>query len=285
MLYFGINYRIEITEFILKEFVNEKFIVSYENNIYAKGNTEEYQVTDNFYPKNKDDILNIFFTALNGGWENITFFCTNEYKECFDDVKDLANNSNELSKINNYVHPYNSYRRIVLDYNMLGKISISIEKLYNNYDIKLINEKVDSIIDSYLTSNMSTKDKIKVIHDYIINNTKYDEVSAEKVKKNMKLDSMDTYKANGPLINGKAICGGYSDAMAIFLSKLGLENYKLFSDIHVWNYVLINNNWYHLDLTWDDPVTNIGKDILLHTFFLISDKELKDLNTNEHNYY
>ena len=285
ILYLGLNYRIEITEYILKNFVNEKFIVSYENNIYAKGNTEKYQATDNFYPQNKEDILDLFFTALNGGWDNITFFCTKNYENCIDDVESLADNSTELSKINNYVHPYNSYKRLILDYNTLGKITITIEKLYSDKDIEVINNKMDEIIASNITNNMTTKEKIKALHDYIINNTRYDEESAEKVKNNIKLTDVSTYKANGPLLNGKAICGGYSDTMAVFLSKLNIQNYKLFSDVHVWNYVLLDNKWYHLDLTWDDPVTDTKKDVLLHTFFLITEKELKELDTNEHDYY
>ena len=116
-------------------------------------------------------------------------------------------------------------------------------------------------------------------------NTKYDEESAEKVKNNVKEYDFISHKATGALINGKAICGGYSDAMAVFLNKLNITNYKLTSDMHVWNYVLLNNKWLHLDLTWDDPVTNTKEDMIIYTFFLVTDEELKKLDTNEHNYY
>ena len=35
----------------------------------------------------------------------------------------------------------------------------------------------------------------------------------------------------------------------------GIKNYKIASSNHVWNYVYIENNWYHLDLTWDEKNT------------------------------
>lgn len=278
-------YKDNITEYILKEYVNEKLIVVYENNRYAKNDTENYQTTTNFYPKNKEDITNIFFTALNGGWNNITFFCTKDYENCFNDIESLTNNSITFTKINNYVHPFNSYKRIIVNYNNLGKVTISIERLYDNNDIKIINEKIDEIINEYITNDMNEREKIKIIHDYIINNTKYDEESASKIKNNIKDIDFISHKATGVFLNNKAICGGYSDTMAVFLNRLNIENYKLSSDTHVWNYVLINNKWLHLDLTWDDPVTNTKEDIIIYKFFLISDSELKDLDTIEHNYY
>lgn len=283
--YLGYTYRTEITEYILKKLVNDSMIVTYEDNLYAKSNTEEYQSTDNFYPQKKEDIINIFFTALNGGWENVTFFCTKSYENCLDDVSLLVNNSTDFTKVNNYVHPYNSYKRLILNYNTFGKITITIEKLYSKEEISLIDNKVDEIMRDIITNDMDMKSKIKTVHDYIINHTTYDEKSAEKVKNHEKVIDFISHKANGALIDGKAICGGYSDAMAIFLDKLKIKNYKLFSDMHVWNYVFFDDDWYHLDLTWDDPVTDTGENILLHSFFLITDEELKKLDAKEHNYY
>ena len=132
---------------------------------------------------------------------------------------------------------------------------------------------------------MSDEEKIKAIHDYIINNTKYDEERANIVKSgtyDTLLHSSNT--AYGALFNGKAICGGYTDTMALFLDKLGFKNYKISTNSHIWNVVYINGTWKHLDLTWDDPVTNTGKDILEYNFFLISDEELENKNTSQHNY-
>ena len=53
---------------------------------------------------------------------------------------------------------------------------------------------------------------------------------------------------------------------------------------HIWNAVNINNEWLHLDLTWDDPVTDTNENVLLDDFFLISNNKLVGKNTKQHNY-
>ncbi len=276
--------RDDIREFILVNFVNEQLIVEQVNNEYTKSNSFEFNQTNDFYPESKEDIINLFFTALNNGSNTITFFCSNKYKNCIEDVNYVFNDSTVFNKINNYVHPYNSYKQLLLKYNSLGQVTIDIVKQYSEEEIFLINQEVKKIIDTNITNTMSTKDKIKTIHDYIINNTKYDEESANKIKNNIKISANNIHKASGVLFNNLAVCGGYTDTMAIFLNELDIKNYKIYSDVHVWNYVNLNNEWLHLDLTWDDPITNTGEQILLHNYFLITEKKLKELDSTEHNY-
>ena len=43
---------------------------------------------------------------------------------------------------------------------------------------------------------------------------------------------------------------------------LSLDNTRVSTNNHIWNVVNINNNWYHIDLTWDDPVTSSKKNII-----------------------
>ena len=104
------------------------------------------------------------------------------------------------------------------------------------------------------------------------------------LEKGKDISNSTSHKATGPLINNIALCSGYSDAMKIYLDKLKITNYKISNTNHIWNLVYINNNWLHLDLTWDDPITSNGKDILLHKFFLISSDELHKIDSTGHNY-
>ena len=70
--------------------------------------------------------------------------------------------------------------------------------------------------------------------------------------------------------------------MALFLDYYKIPNFKIISENHIWNAVFVDNKWYHLDLTWDDPVSNNGKDVLEYTFFLISSDELNDIEKEQH---
>ena len=42
--------------------------------------------------------------------------------------------------------------------------------------------------------------------------------------------------------------------------------------------------WYHLDLTWDDPVTSSGVDLLEYDYFLIDTIKLISNGRVEHNF-
>ena len=73
--------------------------------------------------------------------------------------------------------------------------------------------------------------------------------------------------------------------MAIFIAKLGLPNFKVASDTHVWNVVLIDGEWLNIDLTWDDPITKDSDvDTLSHKFFMINTNKLLEFDTEDHNF-
>lgn len=227
--------------------------------------------TQSFIPQNKRDLRNIFYSILNQGWESYTFQCPTSYKKCLDDVSLISKDQTLLSNINNYVSPFNSYTTIKTLYDETGVVTVQISPLYTEKEIADINERVDEIMKKLELDDLETREKIKAIHDYIIEETKYD---VEKVEN--KTSSYDSARIQGVLYDHYAICSGYTDTMAVFLDKLHIPNYKISSTSHVWNAVLLDNTWYHLDLTWDDPVTTSGKDMLSHDYFLITDQELKE---------
>lgn len=95
-------------------------------------------------------------------------------------------------------------------------------------------------------------EKMLYIHDYIVNNTKYESY-----------ENQNTSNIYGCLVNNIAICEGYARSYKYLLDKLEIpcvlvsgeaidENGN--SERHAWNYVFINNNWYAVDVTWDDPI-------------------------------
>lgn len=263
-----------IVNTIMRNHIYGEYIVFGEPNSYYKDYDYKFvQNTTNLIPNNRQDILNIIYTTLNRGLDEITFYCSKDYSSCVDDVNDIAEDNLYLSTINNLVHPYNSYSKINFTINTYGKISISISKIYSEDDIEFVNNRLDEITDSIIDDDMSIYDKIKVFHDYIIDHTVYDSsVSIE----NQLSSGTNSNNAFGLLLNGKAICSGYSDIMAIFLNKYKINNYKISSDEHIWNLVYYDGKWKHIDVTWDDPVTSDGNNVLLHDFFLINSDELFD---------
>lgn len=274
-------YKEDILIYYNKYLSNAKQVpTSLEKNEYYRNYNFKYVAnTDNFTPNTKQDILNIYYTIINSGMENFTFYCPDTYDTCLDDVKDIAYNKTVLSNINDFVHPYNSFNQIETSFDSLGEINIKVIHNYTEEMEIILDYKVDEIIKNKITDDMDTINKIRIIHDYIVNNTKYDQNRSDK--------NIFEYKSNnayGVLIEGYGICSGYTDSMMLFLEKLNIKSYKVSSENHVWNKVFINNNWYNLDLTWDDPVNSDGSDSLEHTFFLVTDDEMLKNDKTEHTY-
>ena len=223
---------------------------------------------NNYLPKNKDELINVYYTVLNNGWVNFSYYCDSSYTGCFDDISDLSNDKKTFSNINQLIHPYNSYNVVKSSYTN-DRIDINIEKKYSDEDILKIDKKINSIIN---------EDKIKAFHDYIANTNKYDK------NKESGLSTYNSDTAIGTLFEGYSICSGYTDTLAIFLSKIGLDNVKIANDKHTWNVVKINNKWKHIDLTWDDPITDTNEDIITYDYFLIDTDKLISKNEEEHNF-
>ena len=209
-----------------------------------------------------------------------SFYCDFDYKNCTKDLKEIANDQNTLSNINNFVHPFNSFTHIETEYNNYGKITIKLEHSYTDEEIKLIEDEMNKIKTKLnINDSLSDVEKIRLYHDYIIENTTYDVERSDDGVINYKSDI-----AYGPLFEGYAICGGYSDLIALFLDDLGIKNFRVSSDIHVWNAVYINGNWLNLDLTWDDPITSDGSNIIDNSYFLITTGRLESLEKKQHNF-
>lgn len=277
-------FRNDVINFILNKIYTKEINIEEKNEYYIDYDFVYVKNTNDFNPKNKQDLINIFYTILNSGWDNFSFYCNKEYKTCKKDINDIINDANILPSINNYVHPFNSYASFSISVNNFGKVNVTIERIYTDEIISVLNKKTKEIESNIITNNMDNKEKIKAVHDYIINNTKYDEE-----KEYTEINGIKNYKnksniAYGPLINSKAICGGYTDAMSIMLYDLGIYNFKISNDNHVWNVINIDDKWLNTDLTWDDPLTNTKEDVLTYTFFLKTTDELLLLDTTEHTF-
>ncbi len=262
-------------------FFGEKYALSsLEKNKYYRDYDFKYvQNTDKLIPENKQDILNIYYTFVNSGDLSFTFHCNDKYVNCINDVEALANDQNTISNINNFVHPYNSFESIETTIDSRDNITLKVNKVYDDEMILLINYKIDEIYKTVYDSSLSTKDNIKKFHDYIINKTQYDKKRADS--KIVKYKSDNAY---GVIIEGIGLCGGYTDAMSLFLEKLNIKNYKVSTINHTWNRAYIDNNWYHIDLTWDDPISEDGTDVLDDKYFMITTNELLSMEKNEHNF-
>ncbi|POZ55238.1 hypothetical protein LYSIN_00020 [Lysinibacillus sphaericus] len=79
------------------------------------------------------------------------------------------------------------------------------------------------------------------------------------------------------LSEGKGVCQAYALVLYRMLDMLGFEvQYvpgKVGEQLHAWVLVKLDNEWYHIDVTWDDPLPD-RKGEVRYNYFLVSDQQL-----------
>lgn len=130
-----------------------------------------------------------------------------------------------------------------------------LSNFFHNEDVVTLAQNGLERIKSDVLSNLrgNTYDCIKQIHDYIIKNAEYDQT----------LSKDNIYNTYGALVGHTAVCEGYAKSLKYLLDEVGIpcvivcgiaQNSNGQTESHAWNYVKIDDSWYAIDLTWDDPV-------------------------------
>ncbi len=140
-------------------------------------------------------------------------------------------------------------------------------------DMSAAMEKAADAAAACVESDMEPYEKALAVHDYLIQNCKYDYA-------NMQANTVPeiSHTAYGALVDGQAVCDGYAGAyLYIMRDKLGIPCRIVTSEqmVHSWNMIQLDGKWYHVDLTWDDPVWDcIGR--VSHDNFLLSDSKISN---------
>ncbi len=135
-------------------------------------------------------------------------------------------------------------------------------------------QKVDNIISNTITENMTDIEKALKLHDYLVLNTIYDTDGSIE-------DYNGGYSAYDVIVKNNGVCKGYAQAYKYLLEKAGIRSQVVISEdmVHGWNLVNIDDNWYHVDVTWDDPVPDTPGRVN-HSYFMLSDEAISTTSYN-----
>lgn len=151
-----------------------------------------------------------------------------------------------------------------------------VEYTVDKSEYAAMKQKFDGVCEKVISSLTDPDNEWQTeleIHDYIIANCEY-----------MLDENEASYSTSyGALVDGKAACEGYSKAAKLLLDKAGIRNGVVSGEAenedgdvspHMWNAVEIGGEFYHLDCTWDDPVSDDGSESKTYFYFNLDDESI-----------
>jgi len=129
-----------------------------------------------------------------------------------------------------------------------------------------------TILNDIIDEDMTRVEKVRACHDYLVLHTQYDydNYLANTIPK-------DSYQPEGVLYYGIAVCQGYAETFQLMMEALNIPCKLVYGTAgggnHAWNQVKLNGNWYHIDVTWDDPIPDV-KGRVFYNYFLVTDEQV-----------
>ena len=174
-----------------------------------------------------------------------------------------------------YDHPEIFWVTSAITYSHIGDRMSSITLTCTAANITDLNKQksdLNAAVSKITIDGEFTYDKVKQIHDGIVENCTYDSAAVGK-------DKPEAHSIYGIFVHGTAVCEGYAKAFMYMCQKYGVDVIVSIgkgvnssgSEDHMWNYVKMEDGaWYCMDVTWDDPLVN-GSDSgkVYYTYFLV----------------
>ena len=142
----------------------------------------------------------------------------------------------------------------------------------------LYNSGVSAILD-YAKQAETDVGRLMRASDYMCANYAYDTrvYSTDSSEKALTVYSPELF-----FKEGVGVCQAYMLVYRAVLNELGFENTTATSDAmnHIWNLVSLDGSWFHVDVTWNDALSN-RQDMPLramHKYFLLSDDGITAAN-------
>lgn len=111
-----------------------------------------------------------------------------------------------------------------------------------------------------LLNPLSNYDKLICIYEYLQDNVTYDSKELEACCRLGRSVNPMSHNAYGVLVNKMGVCDGISSALSLLTQRMGFEcsmvsgkatfRTSVFSE-HAWNVIKIDDNFYHIDATFD----------------------------------
>ncbi len=166
-------------------------------------------------------------------------------------------------------------------YTLSGEVvSLQPRYYYSAQEIPAMQQEIDQVVDQIkaMTDGLSEFDQLLVIHDWLAERMTYD----FDVASSSELTSGRT--AYDALVRHQGVCEAYDFGFRLLANALGFETSYAKTAGHIWSMVKLDGEWYHVDVTHDDPSFS-GENgttiptvpgLVSHSYFLVSDAAVQD---------
>ena len=173
-----------------------------------------------------------------------------------------------------------------------NQLSLRLHPVYLPVDTASYTAAVDAAYAACISQGMTALEKVISAHDWLVANCQYDPyigtggkyIASDGTVYN---DEPAVYTSYGAFVNHNVVCQGYALAFKVLMDRAGIPCCYVKSDAmnHAWNMVQLDGNWYHVDVTWDDP-SYVGIEDwtgrIKRENLLCSDAEITDAGSKGH---
>ena len=160
--------------------------------------------------------------------------------------------------------------------------SMTAIQIYSNFSPEEVKTRVNAMRavanEFYATvpDGLSESEREIMVHDYLIDRIDYD-TDIDTI--NLDNNNPDTYTAYGALVNRVSVCEGYARAFQMLVNGLGIDCVGVIgrsqNQMHIWNAVKLDGEWYYVDPTWDDQEESYAR----HLYCNINERYLLEDHT------
>lgn len=185
-------------------------------------------------------------------------------------------NSEDLKNVLSNVINFDEYLKYTVmslkwqytGYNGKLDINFSTSHLLNKAQEDYANQRIKETLSQIIKPDMTIHEKIKTVHDWIVLNSEY--------------DTSLTYRTHYDILyRGTAVCSGYALLFHRMVSELKIPTRLIVGNAgeeHIWNMVYVDNQWFHVDTTFNDPVPD-KQGRLRHDFYMLTDEQIGKTHT------
>ncbi len=180
------------------------------------------------------------------------------------DINSVINN---IYNADDYLHyTTKSYGYTCTQSGGVATIKFTFSYWITSAQADFVSTTITDVLSQIITPDMNDYQKEKAIHDWILTRVAYDTTLAQH----------SDYA--GLVSPYKTVCQGYALLGYKMLNQVGIQT-KIIEGVasnqaHAWNLVLLDGVWYHLDLTWDDPVPDVAGRVT-YNYYNLTDDQIK----------